>query len=68
MTLNTSLDIGRAPDGTFWWPLDGDRSGYYAICPRDTTTPMQLAVQDDMGRLVPVPSIGAHAGFAGFPA
>ena len=54
---------------THWcWPLHDHRAGHYAVCPRDPSKPLSLAVCDDFGTLVPVPSVGAHEGFAGVPA
>lgn len=47
----------RYPGG-FAWPARDDRFGRYITCPNKATEPFGMAVHDDFGNLVPVPSRG----------
>lgn len=58
--------FGWSGDGHFWWHDLARRS--YVVCPPRAVDPMGLAVVDDFGTLVTVPSTGAHEGYAGVPA
>lgn len=48
--------VTRYPGG-FAWPAKDDRRGRYVMCPNRHDQRMTLAVVDDFGDLVSVPSI-----------
>ena len=45
--------------GGFAWPASDSRRGRYITCPNIASEPMGLAVVNDFGNLVPVPSTGS---------
>jgi hypothetical protein len=59
--------VSRFPGG-YAWPATDDRFGRYITCPYESTKPMGLAVVDDFGHLVPVPSCPLFGGAAAVPA
>jgi hypothetical protein len=51
--------ISRFPDGSFAWPVRDQRAGRYIVVPPgpSISAPMGMAVLDDFGTLVAVPSV-----------
>lgn len=51
--------VSQFPDGSFAWPARDQRSGRYIVMPTGgrATPPMSMAVLDDFGTLVAVPSV-----------
>ena len=58
--------VSRFPGG-YAWPATDNRLGRYITCPYESDKPMGLAVVDDFGHLVPVPSCGLMGGAAALP-
>jgi hypothetical protein len=50
------------------WPAQDDRRGRWVLCPNNPFKPLQLAVTDDFGELVPVPSFMPADFFTVLPA